>query len=73
MERNIETKGLGAGSYPEPAENGKEAKVTLNVEFTINMFVPKNWSNNDIKEEIRHNIKDYINMGEVEDWEVEIN
>ena len=73
MERNIETKGLGAGSYAEPAENGKEAKVTLNVEFTINMFVPRNWSNNDIKEEIRHNIRDYINMGEVEDWEVEIN
>lgn len=73
MERNIETKGLGAGSYPEPAEDGKETKVTLNVEFTINMFVPKKWSNNEIKEEIRHNIRDYINMGEVEDWEAEIN
>lgn len=70
----IETRGLGAGSYPEPKEDGKEVKVTLNVEFTIsNMYVPKNWSDKDIKEDIRHNIKSYIDMGEIEDWEVEIN
>lgn len=68
----MDTKEIGAGSYPEPQEESKPVKVTLNVEFTIETDVPKNWTNKEIEEDIRHNIREFINMGEVEDWEVEI-
>ena len=69
----IETRGLGAGSYPEPTIYGKETQITLNVELTIKNFYPKDMTRKDIEEDIRHNIRGYIDMGEIDDWEVEIN
>jgi hypothetical protein len=70
---NIETQGLGAGSYPEPPEQ-KEKDVNAKVYLTLelNYSVPENWNREEIIEDIKENLNNF-------DWydqeieEVEIN
>lgn len=70
---DIETKGLGAGSYPEPIEKETtNVKITLDIEYTIDKEVPRNWTDKDIWEDVRENMSDYISNGIMEDWEIEV-
>ena len=70
----IETMGLGAGSYPEPPEEKtKTIDITLRVEYTIkDLEVPKKWDSERIYEDIRENMDDYINNAVIEDYEIEV-
>lgn len=71
---NIETKGLGAGSYPEPSERRtKDVELTLKLEYTIRTEVPKKWNKEDIQEDVRKNTDEYIDEAILEDFEVIIN
>lgn len=71
---DIETKGLGAGSYPEPPEEKtKNVKVTLTVTVKHIIEVPENWDEEAIKEDIKENMDEYLTDSMLEDWEVDIN
>ena len=71
---NIETKGLGAGSYPEPSERRtKDVELTLKAEYTIRTEIPKNWTKEDIQEDIMKNIDEYIDEAWDKDYELIIN
>ena len=71
---DIETRGLGAGSYPEPPEEKtKTIDIKLNVEYTIrDLEVPEKWDLERIIEDIREYMSDYIQNAIIEDWEAEI-
>lgn len=70
----METKGLGAGSYPEPKEqNMKEIKVKLTVEYTTVLEVPSKWDDERIEQDVLENMDDYIFNATMDNWEVEIN
>lgn len=70
---NIETQGLGAGSYPEPPEiKEKEVNVKVYLTFELNYLVPENWSKEDIVEDIKENLDDFVWYNE-EIEEVELN
>lgn len=70
----IETMGLGAGSYPQPLEEKtKTIDITLRVEYTIkDLEVPEKWDSERIYEDIRENMDDYINNAVIEDYEIEV-
>ena len=69
----IETIGLGAGSYPEPPEEKtKTIEVTINVEYKTEVEIPEKWSRERIYEDIKENISDYINNAVIEDYEIEV-
>lgn len=70
---NIETTGLGAGSYLEPPEQKtKTIDIKLNVEYTIrDIEVPEKWDLERIREDVREYMSDYIQNAIIEDWEVE--
>lgn len=71
---DIETRGLGAGSYPEPPEEKtKNVKVTLTVTVKHIIEVPENWDEEAIKEDIKENMDEYLTDSMLEDWEVDIN
>lgn len=58
----METRGLGAGSYPDaPSEWNKtktiEGKIWVCYEFETE--VPESWDKDQIKEEIKDNLKEY--------------
>lgn len=69
----IETMGLGAGSYPEPPENEQYVDVTINITYRIEEApFPKNWDKEQILECIRDNLSDYTNNADIEDYEIEV-
>lgn len=69
----IETIGLGAGSYPEPLEEKtKTIEVTINVEYKAEVEIPEKWGRDRIYEDIKENINDYINNAVIEDYEIEV-
>ena len=71
---DIETVGLGAGSYPEPKEEmTKTVDITINVEYKCAIEVPENWNYEKIEDDIKDNIVDYINDSMLSKWEVDIN
>jgi len=62
----METKGLGAGSYPEPPEiEEKEVEYRITVTYRGMIEVPKDWDKDFIESYIK------ANMGELEDLEEE--
>ena len=69
----IETKGLGAGSYPERKEDEKDVEVLINVEYGIKITVNKSIDAESILDEIKANLNEYIRNSEILDWEAEIN
>ena len=57
----METKGLGAGSYPEPKEIKEQTRnISINIKIECEDTFPEEWSDDFIKENIRQNINDYI-------------
>ncbi len=70
---DIETIGLGAGSYPEaPEEKAKTINVIIKVEYKIkDLEIPEKWDSERIEEDIRENLNDYIQESTIEDWEVD--
>lgn len=64
----IDTKELGAGSYPEPKEPKEiSVKGTVMVAFSIEGLFPKNWSKQDIEVEIEENYEHYkTEIGHIE-------
>lgn len=64
---------LGAGSYPEPLEGvEKDIYGTVTITYRIDASVPSKWDNEDIINDIKNNLDDYINVKEYEDIEVDI-
>ena len=70
MER--ETKGLGAGSYPEPKEI-KDKNITAKVLLTFDLHysIPENWDAERIFEDIKENLNDF-EWYDVEIQEIEV-
>lgn len=69
----IETKGLGAGSYPEPPYKDftkHNIKITLECECEVDF--PMDWTREDIKQVVEQNLTDYINRPKDIDYEIEI-
>ena len=68
----METKGLGAGSYPEPKEEKtKLINIHINIKYAINdLEVPSKWSFEDIQEDFKQNMVDYITNAEIEDFNI---
>lgn len=71
---NIETQGLGAGSYPEPPEpKTKTIDVELTIRYIIkDLEVPAKWDKKRIVEDVNENMSDYIINATMEVWEVDI-
>lgn len=71
----METKGLGAGSYPEPKEEKtKLINIHINIQYVINdLEVPSKWNFEDIQEDFKNNMVDYITNAEIEDFNMEVN
>ena len=54
---NIETTGLGAGSYPEPKEEKtKTIQAKLIISYNIEYDVPEKWDKDQIIEDIKENL-----------------
>lgn len=69
----IETMGLGAGSYPEPPENEQYVDITINITYSMEQVpFPKDWDKEQILECIRDNLSDYTNREDMEDYEIEV-
>lgn len=70
---DIETKGLGAGSYPEPKEENVQwvnGKIILTYEFDEAFF--SNWGKDRIIDDIKSNLDEYISFREYDNVEIEI-
>ena len=58
---DIETLGLGAGSYPEPPERDtKTIKGKLYLIYKFEMEVPKDWEYEKITDDIYANTSEYM-------------
>ena len=71
---DIETRGLGAGSYPTPPEEETECvsgKIYISYEFK-EIEVPEAWDRERILEDIKENISYYIENSNEEIEEVDI-
>ena len=69
----IETKGLGAGSYPEPTyEETKIVKGTICIEYNFEVELPSNWDNEKIQEDIKNNLSEYISDSDYEIADIDI-
>lgn len=69
----IETKGLGAGSYPEPIEvETKTIPATIRVEYKIDTVVSEDWDKDRLREDINDNLSEYIDFATIEDYEIEV-
>lgn len=64
---------LGAGSYPSPIEE-EEQLVTgeVTVTYQIYDYVPKNWNIDQIEDDIKENLGEYIDIREFKDIEIDI-
>lgn len=69
---DIETMGLGAGSYPEPQDNTKTVHIEITITGSNDIEVPKDWDKEQIRDDIRANLDEYFRDCTEEDWEVEI-
>ena len=69
----IETKGLGAGSYPEPpATKDKHIQAHVIISFDLEYDIPENWDKETIIQDIKENLNDFEWYDETIE-EVEIN
>lgn len=71
----IETKGLGAGSYPEPSEKEekeKHIKGTIKVTYDIDTYVPVEYEDEEIIDYIKSDLDEYIFWDEYKEIEVEV-
>lgn len=71
---DIETQGLGAGSYPEPPTQRVQfisGKIYIAYEFKDFVF-PEEWTLDEIKNDIKENVSDYIYDldGKIEEIEI---
>lgn len=64
---------LGAGSYPSPVEE-EEQVISGEITLTYKLFgyVPKKWNRDQIEEDIRENLSEYIDFREFKDIEIDI-
>lgn len=64
---------LGAGSYPESQEE-KEKNISgqVTITFNINATVPEDWNDEDIEEDIKENLSDYIDLNDYRTIDVEV-
>ena len=64
---------LGAGSYPSPIEE-EEQLVTgeVTVTYQIYDYVPKNWDIDQIEDDIKENLYEYIDIREFKYIEIDI-
>lgn len=67
----IETKGLGAGSYPMAPEKD-ETEITIQLEIKTSDIFPETWDKEEMEDYVRGNIKEYLQDGEIEIHEIEI-
>ncbi len=57
---NIETIGLGAGSYPEPKETkDKHIQAHIIISFDLEYDIPESWNNEAIIQDIKENLNDF--------------
>ena len=68
---NIETIGLGAGSYPTPIEKD-ETDITIHLEIKTSDIFPETWDKQEIEDYIKANIKEYLQNGDIEINEIEV-
>jgi hypothetical protein len=64
---------LGAGSYPEPPEE-KEKNVSgqVTITFNIRAEVPEDWDDEDIEEDIKERLSDYVDLNDYRTIDVEV-
>lgn len=68
---DIETMGLGAGSYPEPPEEHvTNHKIEINLSFDFDSDFPENWDKERILEDVKSNLGEYISLREFEDIDI---
>ena len=64
---------FGAGSYPEPSEYAeKDICGTITLTFRLDASVPANWDDDDIINDIKENLDDYIYIKDYDDMELDI-
>ena len=70
---DIETQGLGAGSYPTPPEEKtKTLDITVRVEYTIkDLEVPEEWDWEQIREYVSDNMSECLEEAKIEEYEIE--
>lgn len=68
---NMETIGLGAGSYPMAPESD-ETNIEIHLTIKTSDSFPETWEKQEIEDYIKANIQEYIQSGEIEIHEVEI-
>lgn len=64
---------LGAGSYPSPVEE-EEQVISGEITLTYKLFgcVPKKWDRDQIEDDIKENLDEYIDIREFKDIEIDI-
>ncbi len=64
---------LGAGSYPSPVEE-EEQLITgkVIITFDIDTSVPADWDRDQIEEDIKENLDEYIDIREFKDIEIDV-
>lgn len=64
---------LGAGSYPSPVEE-EEQLVTgeITLTYKIYEYAPKDWDRDQIEDDIKENLDEYVDIREFEDIEIDI-
>ena len=69
----IETRGLGAGSYPTPIEKD-ETNIDIKIHLTIETtdIFPESWDKKEIEEYIKGNVREYLSDGDIEIHEIEV-
>ncbi len=64
---------LGAGNYPSPIEEEEQVisgEITLT--YRIDASVPKSWDIDQIEDDIKENLDEYIDIREFKDIEIDI-
>jgi len=70
---DIETQGLGAGSYPEPPEEHlQNRRIEVHLSFEFDSEFPEDWDKERISEDVRTDLGEYINLNEYEDIDITI-
>lgn len=70
---DIETKGLGAGSYPEPLEENKQShKVEIHLSFEFDSEFPKDWDKERMYDDVKTYLDEYISLNEFKNIDITI-